>query len=314
MADAHFYRKALEDVGRGVFAWMQPDGSWGYSNAGLITDGDECLLVDTLFDLALTREMLVAMRDATPAARLIDALVNTHANGDHTFGNQLVKEARIIASRSSAEEMEEVTPAVLAGMMHMADQMGSAGEYLKRIFGAFTFDGIDSTLPTHTFEGEMTHTVGDKSIQLIEVGPAHTRGDVIVHDPVDDVIFTGDILFIDGTPLMWEGPVENWIRACDRIIELEPKVIVPGHGPLTDVKGVREVQRYLAFIRDESRIRFDAGLSAEEAVRDIALNDFSSWLDSERIVINVHTLYREFGSKEPTPDLPSLFSLMSELA
>ena len=314
MADAHFYRKALEDVGRGVFAWMQPDGSWGYSNAGLITDGDECLLVDTLFDLALTREMLVAMRDATPAARLIDALVNTHANGDHTFGNQLVKEARIIASRSSAEEMEEVTPAVLAGMMHMADQMGSAGEYLKRIFGAFTFDGIDSTLPTHTFVGEMTHTVGDKSIQLIEVGPAHTRGDVIVHDPVDDVIFTGDILFIDGTPLMWEGPVENWIRACDRIIELEPKVIVPGHGPLTDVKGVREVQRYLAFIRDESRIRFDAGLSAEEAVRDIALNDFSSWLDSERIVINVHTLYREFGSKEPTPDLPSLFSLMSELA
>ena len=70
MADARFYRKALEDVGRGVFAWMQPDGSWGYSNAGLITDGDECLLVDTLFDLALTREMLAAMRDATPAARL----------------------------------------------------------------------------------------------------------------------------------------------------------------------------------------------------------------------------------------------------
>ena len=314
MADARFYRKALEDVGRGVFAWMQPDGSWGYSNAGLITDGDECLLVDTLFDLALTREMLLAMRDATPAARLIDALVNTHANGDHTFGNQLVKEARIIASRSSAEEMEEVTPAVLAGMMHMADQMGSAGDYLKRIFGAFTFDGIDSTLPTHTFEGEMTHTVGDKPIQLIEVGPAHTRGDVIVHDPVDGVVFTGDILFIDGTPLMWEGPVENWIRACDRIIELEPKVIVPGHGPLTDVAGVRGVQRYLAFIRDESRVRFDAGLSAEEAIRDIALDDFSSWLDSERIVINVHTLYREFGSKEPTPDLPSLFSLMSELA
>ena len=58
MADARFYRKALEDVGAGVYAWMQPDGSWGYSNAGLITDGDECLLVDTLFDLALTREML----------------------------------------------------------------------------------------------------------------------------------------------------------------------------------------------------------------------------------------------------------------
>ncbi len=314
MADTRLYRKALEDLGQGVYAWMQPDGSWGYSNAGLITDGDECLLVDTLFDLALTREMLSAMQDATPAAETIDALVNTHANGDHTFGNQLVGGARIIASSSSAREMEEVTPAVLAGMMQNADQMGSAGAYLKRIFGAFEFEGIESTLPTQTFDGEMTHAVGDKKIQLIEVGPAHTRGDVLVHDPQDDVIFTGDILFIDGTPLMWEGPVENWIRACDRIIELKPRVIVPGHGPLTDTQGVRDVQRYLAYIRDEARSRFDAGLSAEEAIRDIALSDFSSWLDSERIVINVHTLYREFGSPQPTPDLTTLFALMSELA
>jgi len=314
VADARFYRKALEELGGGVYAWMQPDGSWGYSNAGLITDGEECLLVDTLFDLALTREMLAAMQDATPAAQTIDALVNTHANGDHTFGNQLVRGARIIASRSSAREMEEVTPSVLAGMMQNADQMGAAGDYLKRIFGAFEFEGIESTLPTQTFDGELTHSVGDKQIQLIEVGPAHTRGDVLVHDPEDDVIFTGDILFIDGTPLMWEGPVENWIRACDRIIELEPRVIVPGHGPLTDTQGVREVQRYLLYIHDEARLRFEAGLSAEEASRDIALSDFSSWLDSERIVINVHTLYREFGSEEPTPDLPTLFALMSELA
>jgi glyoxylase-like metal-dependent hydrolase (beta-lactamase superfamily II) len=314
MADARFYRKALEDLGGGVYAWMQPDGSWGYSNAGLITDGEECLLVDTLFDLALTREMLAAMQDATPAAQTIDALVNTHANGDHTFGNQLVRGAHIIASRSSAREMEEATPAVLAGMMQNADRMGAAGDYLKRIFGAFEFEGIESTLPTQTFDGELTHSVGDKQIQLIEVGPAHTRGDVLVHDPEDEVIFTGDILFIDGTPLMWEGPVENWIRACDRIIELEPRVIVPGHGPLTDTQGVREVQRYLVYIHDEARLRFEAGLSAKEASRDIALSDFSSWLDSERIVINVHTLYREFGSEEPTPDLPTLFALMSELA
>ena len=50
------YKRGLLDVGRGTFAWMQPDGSWGWSNAGLITDGDQSLLVDTLFDLKLTRE------------------------------------------------------------------------------------------------------------------------------------------------------------------------------------------------------------------------------------------------------------------
>ena len=87
------YTKGLHELGNGTYAYLLPDGGWGWSNAGLITDGGESLLVDTLFDLPLTAEMLTAMRDAAPAAKSIDTLVNTHANGDHTYGNQLVKGA-----------------------------------------------------------------------------------------------------------------------------------------------------------------------------------------------------------------------------
>ena len=314
MVDSKFYRKGLEDLGDGLFAWMQPDGSWGYSNAGLVTDGDQSLLVDTLFDLPLTESMLVAMRDVSPAAHKIDTLVNTHANGDHTYGNQLVKDAVIIASKSSALEMTEVTPAVMAEMMRHADELGETGVYLKRIFGAFDFESITSTLPTQTFENEHVHHVGDKEVRLIEVGPAHTRGDVLVHVPGADTNYTGDILFIDGTPIMWEGPVENYIRACELILELKPSIIIPGHGPMTDAAGVRGVQDYLIYIRDEAKIRYDAGLSAQDAARDIALADFSSWLDSERIAVNVYTLYREFGSTEPPPEPLEVFQLMAELA
>jgi len=101
------YTKGLHDLGRGCYSYLQPDGSWGWSNAGLIVDGEANLLVDTLFDLKLTREMLEQMRAAVPAARSIGRLVNTHSNGDHTFGNQLVKDAEIIASRACAEEMKE---------------------------------------------------------------------------------------------------------------------------------------------------------------------------------------------------------------
>src|ERR1043165_1555680 len=101
------YTKGLHDLGNGCFAYLQPDGGWGWSNAGLIVDRDQTLLVDTLFDLELTREMLDRMSAAVPAARSIGRLVNTHANGDHTFGNQLVKDAEIIASRACAEEMKE---------------------------------------------------------------------------------------------------------------------------------------------------------------------------------------------------------------
>lgn len=312
--DDRSFRKGLADLGDGLYAWLQPDGSWGYSNAGLVTDGEASLLVDTLFDLPLTREMLDAMADAAPAARHIDVLVNTHANGDHCYGNQLVEDAVIIASRASAEEMVHVPPAVMAEMIRNADQLGAAGAYFARIFGAFAFEGIEPTPPSRTFEGRHDLTVGDKRVELIEVGPAHTRGDVIVHVPDDGVVFTGDILFIDGTPIMWEGPVGNWIAACDRIVAMQPRVVVPGHGPLTDVDGVRAVRDYLAFVQDEARARFDAGLSAADAARDIALGRYASWLDAERIVVNVHTLYREFGADASPPNLVELFGLMAELA
>jgi glyoxylase-like metal-dependent hydrolase (beta-lactamase superfamily II) len=308
------YPKGLEDLGDGLYAWLQPDGSWGYSNAGLVTDGEQSLLIDTLFDLRLTREMLSAMADATPAAATIDTLVNTHANGDHCYGNQLVGGATIIASRASAEEMAEVTPAMMAGMLRNAGDLGEAGAFFERIFGAFEFDGITSTPPNQTFEGELVQRVGDKDVHLIEVGPAHTRGDVLVHVPDDRAVFTGDILFIDGTPILWQGPVENWIQACDRIIEMNPRTIVPGHGPLTDIHGVASMREYLVYIRDQARIRYDAGMSPSDAARDISLGDYSAWLDAERIVVNVHTLYREFGDSRPAPNTVELFALMAELA
>lgn len=308
------YSKGLEDLGSGLFAWLQPDGSWGYSNAGLVTDGDESLLVDTLFDLPLTREMLSAMADATPAAQVIDTLVNTHANGDHCYGNELVGGARIVASKASAEEMAEVTPAMMAEILKNAGSLGEAGEFFQRIFGPFDFEGITPAPPNFTFEGERVEQVGDKEVKLIEVGPAHTRGDVLVHVPADGVVFTGDILFIDGTPIIWEGPVGNWIEACDRIIAMEPRVIVPGHGPLTDAQGVARMRDYLVYIHEQARLRYEAGMPAAEAARDIALGDYSAWLDAERIAVNVHTLYREFGDDSPPPGTVELFSLMAELA
>ncbi|NRA07105.1 MAG: MBL fold metallo-hydrolase [Myxococcales bacterium] len=307
------YRKGLHDLGGGNWAWLQPDGSWGFSNAGLVADSEQTLLVDTLFDLPLTRTMLEAMRDAVPAAARVDTLVNTHANGDHCFGNELVEGAVIVSSRACAEEMGEVPPSLLAEMVRNADSFGPAGAFMRDAFGAFEFEGITLTRPTETFEGEQTRRVGDKEVRLFEVGPAHTRGDVIVHVPADGVVYTGDILFIEGHPIIWEGPIGNWIRACERICEMEPEVVVPGHGPLTDVSGVRAVRDYLATLEREARARFDAGMPVEEAARDIALDDYASWGDAERIVVNLNTLYREFDPSRPAAATTELFTLMAEL-
>ncbi|MCE2424829.1 MAG: MBL fold metallo-hydrolase [Pseudomonadales bacterium] len=293
------FTHGLHDVGDHCYAWVQPDGGWGWSNAGLVVDGEESLLVDTLFDLKLTRAMLARMRDAEPnATRAFDKLVNTHANADHCNGNELVAEADIIASRATREELAAEPPDRLAGIMRAAPNMGDTGEFLLTCFSAFDFEGITPTLPTTTFDGTFETTVGDKNVILKEVGPCHTQGDILAYVPGDRLIFTGDILFIEGHPILWVGPAGNWIAACDYLLGLPVEVVVPGHGPITDKRGVKAVRDYLVYIRDEAKQRFDAGLSAFDAAMDISLADYDSWGDAERIAVNVATLYREFGSTE----------------
>jgi cyclase len=311
------YRRGLHDLGNDLYAYLQPDGSWGWSNAGLIVSGDQALLVDTLFDLALTQRMLDEMRRATRAAERIGVVVNTHANGDHCWGNQLVAGARIVASRAGAAEMADVPPQMLAHMMRAAPGMGPLGAYLQRIFGAFQFEGVQLAPPTETFDGHLELRVGDRVVELIEVGPAHTRGDVMVHVPDARVVFTGDILFHEGHPVMWAGPVASWIAALDRVLGMDVDVVVPGHGPLADKGGVRRLRDYFVHLDEETRKRHQAGMAWDEAARDIArtaMGAYASWRDGERIMINVATLYRQLGAKGVPSDVVALFGKMSELA
>ncbi len=310
------YEKGVVEIGRGAYAYLQPNGGWGWSNAGLIRDNGEALLVDTLFDERLTAEMLGALEAAAGAGvASIGTLVNTHANGDHCNGNALLPDAKVYASEASAKEIADLPPSVLAMFKDIGKKgdLGEGGKFFAEIFEDFDFAGSRGRAPTHTFSGRHQLQVGDKPVELIEVGPAHTAGDVLVHSPKDKTMFTGDILFIDGTPIMWAGPVENWLKACDLILALDLDAIVPGHGPITDRAGVRKVQDYLRFVDREARKRFDAGMSSEEAALDIALGDYDAWGDAERIAVNVETLYRGYKN-DPTPANPlEMFTRMARV-
>src|SRR3954468_4297254 len=194
------YQRGLPELGDGLYCYLQPDGTWGWSNAGLITADGTSLLVDTLFDLKLTRAMLDAMRAVTER-HPIDAAMNTHGNGDHCFGNQLLPAgAPIYATRAAAEEMQAAPPELVHVLKTAA--LGPEGAAFAP-FAPFQFEGIELRPPTSTFEGQLDLRVGDRDVHFVELGPAHTGGDAIVHVPDASVVFTGDLLFIGGTPIMW---------------------------------------------------------------------------------------------------------------
>jgi cyclase len=150
-------------------------------------------------------------------------------------------------------------------------------------------------------------------VYLIEVGPAHPRGDVLVHVPKDRVVYTGDILFIDGTPIAWAGPVRNWIKACDRIMAMDVDAIVPGHGPITDKPGVRRMQEYLEHVDRETRKRHAAGMGSWEAAQDIALGSFGAWEDAGRLAVTVDTIYREIDRDAAPPNVVELLNRVMQL-
>jgi cyclase len=303
----------VHEAGDGCWAYVQRDGSWGWSNAGLVVGDGGSLLVDTLFDLPLTREMLDAFGFRTTASP-IGVVVNTHANGDHCYGNELVADAEIIASTACAEEMADVSPAMLAGLTQAP---GEVGDLFRHYFGDFHFDGITLTPPTRTFDGRLTLDVAGREVELIEVGPAHTKGDTLVHVPDARTVFTGDILFIGGTPIVWAGPLENWVAACDLMLSMDIDAVVPGHGPLTDKAGVAAVRDYLAFVEAEASARHAAGMDAFDAAKEIAAlvdaGAFKTWGEAGRIAVNVETVYRTLDPDHRSPDVVEQFRRMAAL-
>jgi cyclase len=304
----------LREVGSGLYAYVQRDGGWGWSNAGLVAGDDSSLLVDTLFDLRLTGEMLAAMRRAVPAAARIETLVNTHGDGDHTYGNQLLSGARIVASAQAAEQMAELPPQAMAALVQQAPTMGELGAFFLECFGAFDFQGIELRLPDETFSDALALKVGEHELQLIAVGPAHTRGDILVYDAAERVLFSGDILFSGAHPIVWAGPVSSWIAVCDRILAMDVATIVPGHGPVASPDAVRELRAYFQYLYEQARERHAAGMSALQAARSIALDRWAQWGNRERLVVNIANIYSELDGGAEGPNPLTAFEQMAALA
>ncbi|MCD4738574.1 MAG: MBL fold metallo-hydrolase [Anaerolineae bacterium] len=290
----------MRELAPGVYAYIQTGGTWFVSNAGLIVGPEDALVVDSLANEKMVQAFIAHIKQVT--ALPVKWLINSHGHGDHTWTNHFFPQAQTICHKLCRE--------MTLAEMKIGPQVYGA------MFPHLNFAEAKGTPQDITFEKELTLYQGDREIRLIYNGPAHTKGDIFIYLPDEGVVFCQDLLFYRCTPLALAGYVSGWIDTLELLANLDAKVYVPGHGPATDKSGVLESREYLSYIRDEARQRFDAGMEAFAAARDIPLGKFATWADPERIVPNVERLYSEFSGREPGAPLNvmAIFPNMKRLA
>jgi len=255
----------LQQVSASCFAVRDDGRGVGHANSGLVAH-DGGMVIDTQSDLLRARRMVElfgSVLRGTPRQ-----VINTSADGDHVSGNPLFAGAEIVAHRA------------------VPDRMRQAADPAQRL-----------APPATLFDDRYAIELDGLEVQLIHVGPCQWTGDTIVHVPREGVVFAGDVVYRECTPMGWQGSCEKWLQGLDLIVWLDPEVIVPGHGRLCGIEGAMEMKAYLEYVRDESRWCFERGQSALEAAKEIELGPYRAWRWPARLYANVESAYREFRNE-----------------
>jgi cyclase len=279
--DGHLPPPRVEEVSEGIYAYVQPDGSWWINNTGFLVGSSGVTSIDTCSTERRTRAYLAAI--ATVSDRPVRTLINTHHHGDHTNGNWLLPGSTIIGHRRCRE-------ALLASPVRPNDV----------VFGRVDWGELHQEAPFVTFDERVDLFVDDLAVELRYIGgPAHTVGDVVAWVPERSVCFAGDLVFNGGTPFVLMGSVAGSRAALDGLRRLGARVIVPGHGPVCGPDALDAVDGYLAWVQETAAAARAAGLDPLTAAREADLGHYADLLDSERLVGNLYRAYAELDGAAP---------------
>jgi cyclase len=272
----------LHEVADGVFAYIQPDGSWWINNTGFLVGERGVISIDACSTVRRTRAYLDMI--ATVTKQPVRTLVNTHHHGDHTFGNHLFGGATIVGHEGTR-----------TGILDWGAPR-SAPYWTDVDWGDVILEP-----PFLTYTDAVTLWVNDHRADVRHVGtPAHTTNDSIVWLPGHRVLYCGDLLFNGGTPFLVQGSIAGAIHVLEEVLKpLDAETIVPGHGAVTGPPLIDDVLGYLHFVQDNARAGRDAGLSPLDTARELDLGEYANLLDAERIVGNLHRAYAELDGAPP---------------
>jgi cyclase len=290
-------RGSATEVSDGIYAYVQPDGSWYINNTGFLAGRHGVVSIDTCSTEARTHAYLAAVAAVTSAP--VRTLVNTHHHGDHTYGNCLLPAATIVGQERCRDEVLAAGPPRNLGL-----------------FDDVEWGDLTVAPPFLTYRDEITLWVDGLRCDVRYVGtPAHTTNDSIIHVPDRGVLFAGDLLFNGGTPFLLMGSVSGAIEVLEQVVKpLNAPVIVAGHGPVCGPELIEDMLGYLRFVQDVARRAKLAGLTPLQAARETDLGGYADLLDAERIVGNLHRAYRELDGAEPGADIDIVAALTDMVA
>ncbi len=285
------WRGGFTRLAEGVYAYIDPEGTWFKSNSGLLAGDEYSALIDTQYNAVRMQRLLAAAGErGVKEPRLV---LLTHHHGDHAWTTHMV-DAAVLAHESTARMIESM--------------LGLDPSMYKALFPDLDFTGARYRVPDAAFTGEklVLRAPGAPRAEFIHVGHGHTPGDSIVYLPGEKIVFTGDLVFYRVTPLAIDAHISGWIEALEKLLDMDAETYVPGHGPVTGKEGVREAKEYLELVLREAERLAGSGEDLLEMAKKVRLGRFAEWGDPERIVPNLERALMELSGAPPGQPLPNI--------
>jgi quinoprotein relay system zinc metallohydrolase 2 len=275
---------AIESLGDGIYVHhgVHLDIDDGYQgdicNASFIVGSKGVAVIDTGGSFKVGKQLREAIRKITPLPVLY--VINTHVHPDHIYGNAafLNDKPQFIGHDKLANAMELRHEAYAKLNARLLGSDAQASELVK---------------PTMTVKTTLELDLGDRKLTLTAHPVAHTNTDVSVIESKAGTLFTGDLLFIERTPVL-EGDIKGLITEVQKLKNSPAKQVVPGHGPVTKdwIVALNNDERYLTVLLTDIRASIKKGESMESTMNTAAASEKGKWvlfdIANRR---NVNTIY-----------------------
>jgi len=261
---------AIEDLGSGIYVHhgVHMDIDTGYQgdicNASFVVGSKGVAVIDTGGSIKVGKQLREAIRKVTPLPVLY--VINTHVHPDHIYGN-----AAFLDDKPEFVGHDKLSVAMeLRREQYAKINAKLLGEDAK---------GSELVKPTMTVKTTLELDLGDRKLVLTAHPNAHTNTDVSVLESKTNTEFTGDLLFIERTPVL-EGDIKGMIAEVEKFKSQPIKQVVPGHGPATKnwLQAVENEQRYLNTLLTDIRASIKKGESMESTMNTAAVGEKDKWL------------------------------------